>query len=156
MPVGTDDIDEFRLPSDQLAELGIQVARLRQQIKGRVQNIKAIGFASDDIGLPGIPGDDIQESNSKLERHRLLSRECCENEAKEAVVSHKYKRRRYCDLSAHEIVEIAHSSVVEERLRRDIAAEYRVSVGLVSRVASKFKAGALRVDEIRAGEEAVE
>lgn len=49
----------------------------------------------------------------------------------------RYKRRRYCDLSATDLVGIRHAVCIQHRFYRDVAEEFRVSVGLVSRVARK-------------------
>jgi len=47
--------------------------------------------------------------------------------------------RRYCDLSAADLVGIAHGVNVQHRFHREVAGEFGVSVGLVSRVGRKAR-----------------
>ena len=37
------------------------------------------------------------------------------------MASHKYRKRRFCELTVDEVVDIAHSFFVEEMCRKDIA-----------------------------------
>ena len=62
-------------------------------------------------------------------------------------MSHKYRRRKFHELSTKEIVAIGHAKLIEERARRDVAEEFRVSIGLVSRVTSKCKTGVRFIEE---------
>ena len=47
--------------------------------------------------------------------------------------------RRYCDLSAADLVGIAYGVNVQHRFHREVAGEFGVSVGLVSRVGRKAR-----------------
>ena len=55
-------------------------------------------------------------------------------------------------MTAAELVGIAHAVHVRFRFRREVAEEYRVSIGLVSRVASKCKSGIGWLEERQAKE----
>ena len=65
-------------------------------------------------------------------------------------VGNNYRKRRLCDLTSDDVVDIAHARFVDDRERRDIAQEYRVSIGLVSRVCRKCKDNGQYVEELRA------
>ena len=43
LPARASDIDEYRLPEDELEELGLKVIRLRENVQARVAAIKAVG-----------------------------------------------------------------------------------------------------------------
>ena len=62
-----------------------------------------------------------------------------ELEEKETCLGVKRKLRRYCDLSAADLVGIAHGVNVQHRFHREVAEEFGVSVGLVSRVGRKAR-----------------
>ena len=62
-------------------------------------------------------------------------------EPQERGLSHKYRRRKLHELDISDLVGIAHARLVEERQRKDIAEEFRVSIGLVSRLSAKCKDG---------------
>ena len=66
-----------------------------------------------------------------------MAKEEARHEAAQRDFSDRYKRRRYCDLHTADLVGIRHAVCVQHRFYRDIAEEFRVSVGLVSRVARK-------------------
>ena len=68
-------------------------------------------------------------------------------------MSFKYKRRKYHELTASDLLGIAHAVIVQFRFRRDIAEEYRVSVDLVGRIASMCKNGTAWIEERQATEE---
>ena len=72
---------------------------------------------------------------------RLLALEDARREPAEQGVSDKYRRRKYCNLSLGEKVEIAHAAVIKYRFHRDIAEEFRVSTGLVGRIVRMAKTG---------------
>ena len=93
-----------------------------------------------------------KESIDIVERTKLLGREIERIEREEGLASRKYRKRRFCELAADEVVAIAHAFVVEERHRRDIAEEHRVSVDLVSRVVRRCKANDHYLAELRAKE----
>ena len=59
----------------------------------------------------------------------------------ERGISDKYRCRRYCELSAYEIASITHAAVIMHRFYRDIADDFSISVGMVSRLAQKARAG---------------
>ena len=59
------------------------------------------------------------------------------NEAHDMNQGGMRKMRRRRDLSAADLVGIAHAVRVQHRFQREVAEEYRVSVALVSRVARK-------------------
>ena len=92
------------------------------------------------------------ESIDVVERTKLLSREIERIEREEGLASRKYRKRRFCELAADEVVAIAHAFVVEEVHRRDIAEEHRVSVDLVSRVVRHCKANDRFISDLRAKE----
>ena len=54
----------------------------------------------------------------------------------ERGIGPNYRRRKLRELSTAELIDIAHARIIEERQRKDIADEYRISIGLVSRIAS--------------------
>ena len=66
----------------------------------------------------------------------------------ERGISHKYRRRKQHELSAEDIVGIVHARLIEERQRKDIAEEFRISIGLVSRIACKAKGGMKYIDDM--------
>ena len=70
-------------------------------------------------------------------------------ELKEGLASHKYRKRRFNELTADEVVDIAHAFIVEERPRRDIAEQFRVSVGLVSRINRQYRASESFIADLR-------
>ena len=52
LPARASDIDEYRLPEDELVELGLKVIRLRENVQARVATIKAVG---DGDGVALVP-----------------------------------------------------------------------------------------------------
>ena len=74
-------------------------------------------------------------------------------ERKEGPASHKYRKRRLCELAVDEVVGICHAFIVENRFRKDIAEQYRVSVDLVSRVVRQCKSNEHFVGELKAKEQ---
>ena len=70
-----------------------------------------------------------------------MAKEDARREQAERGISDKYRRRKWFQLSPAEKVGIAHAAIIQLRFYRDIADEFHVSVGLVSRIARKAKAG---------------
>ena len=68
---------------------------------------------------------------------KQLAKETLAHEAHETGMQGMGKKRRRCDLSAADLIGIAHAVRVQHRFQREVAEEYRVSVALVSRVARK-------------------
>ena len=66
-----------------------------------------------------------------------MAKEQAKQEEAQRDFSDRYKRRRYCDLSSADLIGIRHAVHIQHRFYRDIAEEFHVSVGLVSRVARK-------------------
>ena len=58
---------------------------------------------------------------ARLRKSKLLAKEEDRIELLEGLVSHKYRKRHFSELSADDVVGIAHAFFVEERQRRDIA-----------------------------------
>jgi hypothetical protein len=141
------DPEDYRLSAEELEELGKQVVRLRQHVQLRANAIRTVGDAVEVQALPPqISQEAIDAERQRLHR-RILANEEDRNEPSERGLSHKYRRRKLHELSAEDIVAIGHAKLVDERARRDIAEEYRVSIGLVSRVATKCKEGLEFVEE---------
>ena len=72
---------------------------------------------------------------------RILAKEQDRLEPFERGISHKYRRRKLHELTLADIVGVAHARLIEERQRKDVAEEYKISIGLVSRIACKAKGG---------------
>ena len=68
---------------------------------------------------------------------KQLAKETIAYEVHETGMQGMGKKRRRCDLSAADLVGIAHAVRVQHRFQREVAEEYRVSVAMVSRVARK-------------------
>jgi hypothetical protein len=118
-----------------------------------VSAIKQVGDVLDvQVMPPEISQRAIEARQQRLHR-RVLAKEEDRLEPDERGVSHKYRRRKLHELSSEEIVAIGHARLVEERARRDIAEDYKVSIGLVSRVASKCKSGLQFVEERQSKEQ---
>ena len=156
----SNDLEDFRLSGNELESLGKQVTQLRQQVSARVGAIKAIGDAGD---IPEIPPEiDFRALAATFKSRQskyLAKREDCQ-EAGERGLSHKYRRRRYCDLSANDLIGIAHAVHIQHRFYRDIAEEFLVSISLVSRIARKkgfefLKEKMEKIDKEREDERAV-
>ena len=70
-------------------------------------------------------------------------------ELREGMASHKYRKRHFSELTADEVVDIAHAFFVEERPRRDIAEQFRISVDLVSRISRQYRANESFIADLR-------
>ena len=105
----------------------------------RVRAIRAVGDAVDVQAIPPMIDEQHVDDIIKRKSAKILSKEEDRLEPLERGISHKYHRRKHHELSAADIVGIAHARLVEERQRKDVAEEFRVSIGLVSRIASKAK-----------------
>ena len=70
-------------------------------------------------------------------------------ELREGLASHKYRKRHFSELTADEVVDIAHAFFVEERPRRDIAEQFRISVDLVSRINRQYRANESFIADLR-------
>lgn len=55
-----------------------------------------------------------------MRKRKLLAKEEERIELQEGLASHKYRKRHFSELSADDVVAIAHAFFVEERQRRDI------------------------------------
>ena len=85
-------------------------------------------------------------------RQHHLAQELERREPAERGLSHKRKRRRYCDLSLNEVVSIAHAAHIQRRFHRDVAEEFGVSVDMVRRIARK--GGTAAIEERQAADNA--
>lgn len=95
------------------------------------------GDAADTAWLPPELNQRQLEEQAKLQASKQLAKEMTANEAHDMNQGGMRKMRRRRDLSAADLVGIAHAVRVQHRFQREVAEEYRVSVALVSRVARK-------------------
>ena len=99
--------------------------------------IMADGNATDANAIPPELDSLALAATTNRRKTLLLQQEENRQEPSERGLSHKYRRRRYCDLTANDLCGIAHAANVQKRFYRDIAEEFHVSIGLVSRVSRK-------------------
>ena len=111
-----------------------------------------IGDAADVPEIPPEVDLPVLAAADERRRRRLLSAELDRREPAERGLSHKYRRRRHCELSADEIVNIAHAVNIQHRFHRDVAEEFGVSVDMVRRIARK--GGTAAVEERQAAADA--
>lgn len=149
---GAQDIEQYRLSADVLEDLGLKVAGLRVQVKARVGALTAVGDASVVRQVPEELDQAQHDAIEAIRRRKLLGKEQERLEREEALASHKYRKRRHNELGADEVIGIAHAFLVDERRRKDIAEQYRVSIGLVSRVTSQCRTDEQFVANLRAKE----
>lgn len=124
-----------------MEDFGKKVTRLRIQVSERAVAIKTVGDAVDVFAIPQQLDEGYFANLAKSQQRRLLALEDARREPAEQGVSDKYRRRKYCNLSIGEKVEIAHAAVIKYRFHRDIAEEFRVSTGLVGRIVRMAKTG---------------
>ena len=135
------DPKDYRLSTKELERLAKQVVRLRMHAQMRVGAIKSTG---DTVDVPAFPPpiNNIVISQQVQQYQRKMNAQMeAAIEPQERGLSHKYRRRKLHELNIGDIVGIVHARLVEERQRRDVAEEFRVSVGLVSRLSAKCKDG---------------
>ena len=113
----------------------------------RVDAIKNIGDAVEVRAIPPVLDFDRLTSLDDQRRTKILAMEEDRIEPTERGVSQKYRRRKLHELSVEELIEVAYARLIEERQRKDIAEDFRISIGLVSRIASKAKVGVEFVDD---------
>ena len=107
----------------------------------RADAIRCTGDAADVPKLPPPVSEEVIKEVLDARSKKQLEREENEIEPSERGLSHKYRRQKLHELDSDDLVGIVYARLVEERERRDIAEEFRVSVGLVSRLTCKCKAG---------------
>ena len=128
------------------------MTRLREHVQLRVSAIKHVGDAVEVQAIPPEISQARLDARAECCRQEVLAKEEAELEPSEKPASHKYRRRKYHELTVAELAAIAHGVNIQFRFRRDVAEENRVSVSLVSRVASKCKGGVAWLEEQRAKE----
>ena len=135
LPDWIDDLEIYRLSDEELMELGQKVTRLRDQIAERAATIKAIGYVepSQENQAPLDQRTTLVDENQ--DKRQKLAKEHERREPNERGLSHKFCRRRYCDLSVNEVLAIVHAVKIQHRFHRDIAQEFKISIGMVSRIA---------------------
>ena len=115
LPDSEKDLNLFRLSDDQLLDFGKRVTRLREHVNQRVATIAAFGHAEHVPLIPSELDERLRKEVVNQEVRRTLAAE--ENQLVQSCFefSHKYRRRRFCDLSRADIVGIAHAKLVDER-----------------------------------------
>ena len=107
----------------------------------RAYSIRCTGDAADVPKLPPPLSEQVIKEVLDAKSKKQLAREENEIEPSERGLSHKYRRKKLHELNSDDLVGIVYARLIEERQRRDIAEEFRVSVGLVSRLTCKCKVG---------------
>ena len=121
LPKDAHDIEPYRLSAQELEALGEQVADLRVLVKARVCALKAVGHVDSVPQVPLQPEQAEVNALAVIRNKKLLAKEEERIELLEGLASHKYRKRHYNELSANDIVGIAHAYFVEHRQRKDIA-----------------------------------
>ena len=115
------DIEDYRLSSEDLEELGKHVAKLRNHVQLRVSAIQHDGDAVEVQAIPPEISQGLLEARAERHRLKVLAEEVGEVEALEKPASHKYRRRKFHELSSAELVGIGHAIHIGFRFRRDVA-----------------------------------
>jgi len=91
LPESETDLEQFRLPIDNLEELGKKVTRLRAQASERSVAIESIGDAADTARLPPELNQLQLEEHAKLQTSKQLAKEMMAYEAHEMAQSGKLR-----------------------------------------------------------------
>ena len=106
LPDSAADIEQYRLPVEALEELGKKATRLRDQADERASLINYQGYADDAPRQPLERSQRELKEQSKLRMVKHLAKEEAHIERYESQLSSKYRKRRYCELTAAEITAI--------------------------------------------------
>ena len=107
----------------------------------RAYSIRCTGDAADVPKLPPPVSEQVIKEMLDAKSRKQIEREENEIEPTERGLSHKYRRKKLHELNSDDLVGIVHARLIEERRRRDIAEEFHISIGLVSRLTCKCKVG---------------
>ena len=137
LPDDANDLEQFRLPANELERLGRDATRLRelcgQHMPPIYHECTTYVRRMYHDSHPTVPS----RGYACHVRANLLAKEEERQEPHERGVSHKYRRRRFCELSIEDVVGISHAVHIQRRFYRDIAEEFCISIGMVSRIARK-------------------
>ena len=93
LPNSVKSLQPYRLPDDELKELGEKVTRLRELFSAKAAAIKTYGDAYFHDQTYGHDGAQLLEERAKLLAQKELAKEEARQEPSERGVSHKYRRR---------------------------------------------------------------
>ncbi len=132
-------LEKYRLSSNKLKTIGVQVTRLRLQIRKEVERDQIHQAVEQETSL-----EEVQKIAGRSKR-RYTIKELIEKQQQRPDLDEKippgsrHRSRKHQPMSIDEKIKIVYQSLVEKHMHNHIAREHRISIGTVSRLVCKAK-----------------